>query len=74
MVRMHLWLAKPPDGCHQSPWDVITLAVLSVMEAGRASLRAATRNPAGARATQATSQGSAASQQGEGAAPWSVHF
>ncbi len=47
------------------PWDVIMLAALQAMGAAQASLWAAICNPAGARAAQASSQGSASLQQVE---------
>lgn len=39
--RHHVWLGEAPPGCHEGPWDVVALAALEAMEAGRVVLRTA---------------------------------
>ncbi len=41
--RRQVWLARAPVGVVQGVWDVVSLAALSAMEAGRRYLRARTR-------------------------------
>ncbi len=64
------WLHSFPLGRHHA-CSLVSHAGWADQPSGR---HPATRNPAGARATQALSQGSASSQQAgeDGAAPWSV--